>query len=145
MEYRRFGDCYYLRLDRGEEVMGGILGLCEAEGVASATFSGIGGCSEALLQTFVPERGEFETERLEGMLELVSLMGNVISDDGGQRYLHAHACFATKRDGQAMVAAGHLKATTVLYTAEIELRPVPGRGIGMALNEETGTGFWHFD
>jgi len=39
---------------------------------------------------------------------------------------------------------GHLKETVVLYTAEIELRPVDGI-IGRKLDPETGTGFWSFD
>ena len=54
MEYRRFGDAYYIRIDRGDEIISSILDVCRAEHVQSATFSGIGGCSEAQIQTFVP-------------------------------------------------------------------------------------------
>ena len=39
---------------------------------------------------------------------------------------------------------GHLKSTTVLYTAEIELRPTIGGAIGRKFDPETGTGFWNF-
>jgi predicted DNA-binding protein with PD1-like motif len=42
------------------------------------------------------------------------------------------------------MAGGHLKATTVLYTAEIELRPTVGGAIGRKFDPETGTGFWEF-
>lgn len=42
------------------------------------------------------------------------------------------------------MAGGHLKATTVLYTAEIELRPTIGGSIGRKFDPETGTGFWDF-
>ena len=42
------------------------------------------------------------------------------------------------------MAGGHLKATTVLYTAEIELRPTIGGAIGRKFDPETGTGFWEF-
>ena len=49
-----------------------------------------------------------------------------------------------KKDGQHGMAGGHLKATTVLYTAEIELRPTVGGAIGRKFDPETGTGFWEF-
>ena len=107
-------------------------------------FSGIGGCKSAELQVFLPETGEFETEQLKGMLELVSLNGNVVTGDNGQQFHHTHALFTFKKDGQHGMAGGHLKSTIVLYTAEIELRPTVGGSIGRKLDPETGTGFWIF-
>ena len=142
MDYKNFGSTYYIRLDRGDEIVKSILAVCEKEGIASATFSGIGGCSDAHLQTFLPEKGAFETEVVRGALEMVSLLGNVISDENGNRYYHAHAMYSTRKDGVPCFAGGHLKSSTVLYTAEITLQPVAGGSIGYMLNPETGTGFW---
>ena len=142
-------------MDRGDEIIGNLLSICEKESIPSAVFSGIGGCQSAELQVFIPERlrvgerssgmtGSFETEQLEGMLELVSLNGNVVRDDDGKLFHHTHALFSFKKDGQHGMAGGHLKATTVLYTAEIELRPTVGGAIGRKFDPETGTGFWEF-
>ena len=144
MEYKKIGDTYYVRMDRDDEVIANILQLCKAESIPSATFSGIGGCKSAELQVFIPDTGSFETERIEGMLELVSLNGNVVSDDAGQLFHHTHALFTFKSDGHHSMAGGHLKSTTVLYTAEIELRPTIGGAIGRKFDPETGTGFWDF-
>ena len=157
MEYKKIGETYYIRMDRGDEIIGNILEICRKESIPSAIFSGIGGCSNAELQVFIPETGSFETEQLEGMLELVSLNGNVVSGDDGQLYHHTHALFSFKggnrdvdnivgghQDGQHGMAGGHLKSTTVLYTAEIELRPTIGGSIGRKFDPETGTGFWNF-
>ena len=157
MEYKKIGETYYIRMDRGDEIIGNILEICRKESIPSAVFSGIGGCSNAELQVFIPETGSFETEQLEGMLELVSLNGNVVSGDDGQLYHHTHALFSFKggnrdvdnivgghQDGQHGMAGGHLKSTTVLYTAEIELRPTIGGAIGRKFDPETGTGFWEF-
>ena len=168
MEYRKIGDNYYIRMDRGDEIISNLLSICEKESIPSAVFSGIGGCQSAELQVFIPERlrvgeqssgmtGSFETERLEGMLELVSLNGNVVRDDDGKLFHHTHALFSFKggtrdvdnivggyQDGQHGMAGGHLKATIVLYTAEIELRPTVGGAIGRKFDPETGTGFWEF-
>ena len=144
MDYARYGDAVYIRVDRGEEIIASILTVCAREGIASATYSGIGGCSAAEIQTFDPALGQFQTERLEGMLELVSFMGNVISDGDGNRHHHTHALYAYVDGGAHKTRGGHIKSSTVLYTAEIELRPVPGRGIGYMKDAETGTGFWKF-
>ena len=144
MEYRKYGDTIYLRMDRGDEIIGGILEVCRREQISSAIFSGIGGCSRAELQTFLPELGRFETETLSGMLELVSLNGNVVTDEAGQYYHHTHAVFSYKDVAEHRMAAGHMKSITVLYTAEIELRPVQGGEIKRKYDLETGTGFWSF-
>ena len=155
MEYRKIGEAYYVRMDRGDEIISTLLEICEKESIPSAVFSGIGGCQSAELQVFIPGKqqvgeqnsgmtGSFETERLEGMLELVSLNGNVVRDDSGQLFHHTHALFSFKKDGQHGMAGGHLKATTVLYTAEIELRPTINGAIGRKFDPETGTGFWNF-
>ena len=145
MEYKKIGETYYVRMDRGDEIISNILEICRKESIPSAIFSGIGGCSGAELQVFIPETGSFETEKIEGMLELVSLNGNVVSDDDGQLYHHTHALFSFKKNGQHGMAGGHLKSTTVLYTAEIELRPTIGGSIGRKFDPETGTGFWNFN
>ena len=86
MEYRKIGDNYYIRMDRGDEIICNLLEICEKESIPSAVFSGIGGCQSAELQVFIPETGSFETEQLEGMLELVSLNGNVVRDDDGKLF-----------------------------------------------------------
>ena len=158
MEYKKIGETYYVRMDRGDEIISNILDVCRKESISSAIISGIGGCSNAELQVFIPESGSFETEKIEGMLELVSLNGNVVSGDDGQLYHHTHALFSFKggtrdvdnivgghQDGQHGMAGGHLKSTTVLYTAEIELRPTVGGSIGRKFDPETGTGFWNFN
>ena len=144
MEYRRYGETYYIRLDKGDEIVESVLELCKAEQITSATFSGIGGCSEAQIQTFIPEDGVFELRTIRGMLELTSLMGNIISDDQDELYYHAHATFAYKDGDEHRVAAGHVKSITISYTGEIELRPVVGGRIGMEHDPEKGTGFWSF-
>ncbi len=144
MEYSFFDKVGYVRMDRGDEIIAGILELCSKEGIRSATFSGIGGCSGAEIQTFIPEKGSFETRKLTGMLELVSLNGNITEDSDGTRFHHTHAVFSYKENGQHCMIGGHIKSITVLYTAEIELRPVTGGVIKRISDEETGTGFWSF-
>jgi predicted DNA-binding protein with PD1-like motif len=145
MDYRIFNNIAYIRLDRGDEIIGNILEICRKEHIGSAIFSGIGGCKKAEIQTFIPEAGAFETQSIEGMLELVSLNGNIVTDENGEYYHHTHAMFSFKKDGGHHMAGGHIKSITVLYTAEIELRPTAGGVIKRKFDPETGTGFWNFD
>ena len=142
MEYRFFDKVGYVRMDRGDEIISGLLELCGKEGIESAIFSGIGGCSGAEIQMFIPETGSFETQLLTGMLELVSLTGSITADDEGNRCHHTHAVFSYKDNGEHRIIGGHVKSVTVLYTAEIELRPVTGGVIKRMKDPETGTGFW---
>ena len=144
MDYRKYDDTLYVRMDKGDEIVRGILDICEKEKICSAVFSGIGGCSEAQIQTFIPETGAFETRTVRGMLELVSLNGNIVTDENNEYFHHTHAMFSYKVGNEHHTAAGHIKSITVLYTAEIELRPVIGGTIKRKSDPETGTGFWDF-
>jgi predicted DNA-binding protein with PD1-like motif len=145
MDYRNFNGTIYIRMDRGDEIIGNIIEICRKEQIKSAVFSGIGGCKQAEIQTFIPEKGSFETQTLDGMLELVSLNGNIVTDENGEYFHHTHAMFSFKKDGGHHMAGGHIKSITVLYTAEIELRPTAGGVIKRKFDPETGTGFWNFD
>ena len=144
MDYCMMNDVCYIRVDRGEEIIDKILEVCRTESIRSAVFSGIGGCNRAELQTFIPEEGRFETETIEGMLELINLTGNIVSDND-QLFHHTHALFSYKNGSEHKMSAGHIKSITVLYTAEIELRPVIGGVISRKYDPETGTGFWSFE
>lgn len=143
MRYIKFGETYYIRMDRGDEIISCLLDVCRKEGILSACYSGIGGCQSAEIQVFIPERGEFETENAKGTLELVSLLGSVISDETDRLYHHTHALFSYLIHGEHRSVSGHLKSAVVRYTAEIELRPVKGGVIRRKYDPETGTGFWN--
>ena len=144
MEYRKFDKTYYIRADKGDEVIGCILEVCRRENINSAIYSGIGGCSSAEIQTFIPETGAFDMRKISGMLELVSLNGSITTDENGELFHHTHAAFSYVSGGEHRMAAGHIKSIVVRYTAEIELRPVINGTIKRKTDPETGTGFWDF-
>ena len=145
MEYRKYGENFYIRCDRGDEIVACLVEVCEKEGIPSATFSAIGGCGSAEIQTFIPEERAYETRRIEGMLELASMNGSVTMDDEGGRSQHTHAVFAYKENGEHKTVGGHIKSATVLITAEIELRPIVGGTIGRERDLSTGAAVWRFD
>ena len=136
MEYRKIGDNYYIRMDRGDEIICNLLEICEKESIPSAVFSGIGGCQSAELQVFIPETGSFETEQLEGMLELVSLNGNVVRDDDGKLFHHTHALFSFKKDVNCVLllvvlSEGSLTLRLVLDSGTLKIKSY-GTALGFA-------------
>ena len=106
---------------------------------------GIGGCGSAEIQTFIPEAKDYETDKISGMLELVSMTGNVSKDENGEYCHHTHGMFCYKENGEHKSAGGHIKSAVVLITAEIEIRPVPDGSIKRKFSDETGTKLWSFN
>ena len=47
MDYRKFGNTIYIRMDKGNEIISCILNICKEKQIPSAAFTGIGGCGEA--------------------------------------------------------------------------------------------------
>ena len=144
MEYAKFDKTYYIRVDKGEEIINSVLSVCKKEKISSAIFSGIGGCASTEIQTFIPKTACFETQKISGMLELVSMQGSITLSEKNDLYHHTHAVFSYIEKGEHKTVGGHIKSIEVLYTAEIELRPIMGGVIKRKTDAETGTGFWDF-
>ena len=145
MEYKKSGDTIYARIDKGEEIAKSIIEICKKENIDSAVFYGIGGCGSAEIQTFIPEAKDYETDKISGMLELVSMTGNVSKDENGEYCHHTHGMFCYKENGEHKSAGGHIKSAVVLITAEMEIRPVPDGSIKRKFSDETGTKLWSFN
>ena len=120
MKYRRNGDQILIRIDKGEEILDTIFKICTVEKIYGAVFSGIGACSKAVVSSYIPEMNDFTNHEADGLLELISLSGNISREDNVP-FEHTHALFSYLEDGEQKVLAGHLKLALVSYTAEILL------------------------
>ena len=130
MDYRRTNDKIYLRLDKGEEIQSSILAVCKKEKFDSAVFHGIGACTDAVIATYLPEKNEFLEHAKQGMLEMISLIGNITHDEEMELHPHAHVLFSYMNDAGAIeYFGGHLISGNIWFTAEIVIEAVDG-GIG---------------
>jgi len=120
MKYRKSNNQILIRIDKGEEILQTVLEICEIEQVFGAVFSGIGACGKATVSSFIPEKKDFINHTAEGMLELISLNGN-ISKENDKAFEHTHAMFSYLDGDVQKILAGHLKSAVVSYTAEILL------------------------
>lgn len=142
MEYKKMKDTIYLRVDKGENVTETIKKVCKKEGVYGGYFQGIGACGTAILSTYIPERNDFTDHEISGMLEMVSLMGNISMDCDNQPALHSHAVFSyLNQAGEIAVTAGHLKEANIGYTGEIIIHPADDT-IGRRFDANAGIEVW---
>lgn len=143
MDYRKFGNDYYIRLDKDDEVISSLLDVCKKEDISVARINGIGGCEVATVGIFDPVKKVYNEEKVAAMLEMISLDGNITTYEG-KPYLHAHATFAYRKDDEAKVLSGHLISAVIGLTGEIILSPANGK-ISRKYIEELGIRIWDFD
>jgi predicted DNA-binding protein with PD1-like motif len=103
-----------VRFEVGEKLPESLVDLARRLGIASGSLSGIGGVRNVVLAYFDLQAREYVTFDVPGIVELVSLTGNV-SLVNGQPFWHLHASVA---DREGNVKAGHLVTLEVAITAE---------------------------
>ena len=134
MEYRKFGNDYVLRIDKGEEILQAVSQVCEKENIRLGTVNGIGAVGEVTLGVFNREKFQYESKEYKGDFEIASCMGN-ISTMNGNTYLHIHMAVGNPEKGE--VHAGHLNRGIVSLTGEFFLHQIEGE-IDREYSEEVG-------
>jgi uncharacterized protein len=120
MKFRKIGETYVLRLERGERLVEALTAFCGREGIRAGSFDGLGTCRNAELGFFHIDSGTYEYRIFAEDCEITSLVGNVSRLDGAPR-IHAHIVLG---DHAFRSWSGHLKEAEVLATCEIVLRPL---------------------
>jgi len=145
MDYRRVKDKIFLRLDKGEDIQESVIAVCRREKINSAVYHGIGACSEAVIATYIPEDNVFLEHKKEGMLEMISLEGNITHDDAGELLSHAHVMYSYMNDaGKVEYFGGHLISAVTWFTAEMVVEPYEGEGIGKMKDPWSEVMVWKF-
>ena len=140
MEYRKFGDTYVVRIDRGEEILASLTALCKKEDIRLASVDALGAVDHAVVSVYdVPTKTFFRKEFNEAM-EISNLCGTV-SRKGGEVYIHLHA---TLCDTNLAAHGGHANELRVSATCEMVVRTIPGE-VGRQLDENIGLNLFKFD
>lgn len=133
MEYRRFGDKYLVRLNKGEEIITSLLNLAEREDIRLAEINGLGAVSFAEIGLFKIEEKKYYPNEYKGDFEISSLHGN-LSTMKGEKYLHLHIIIS---DEKQQCYGGHLNKAIVSATSEIFVNILDGE-IDRYKDEEIG-------
>lgn len=139
MEYKKFGNDFVVRLNKGENVIELLKELCKKEDILLAEITGLGASDKVEIGVFNVNTKEYKTKVFEGMFEITSLVGNVTRKDG-EVYLHIHINFGNE-DG--VVFGGHLVESRISATSEIIVRKIDGN-VGRKLSEEIGLNLLSF-
>ena len=139
MEYRKFGDTYIVRIDRDEEVLTQLKVFAEREQVKLASITGLGAVKDFTVGVFDPSAKVYQSNRFQGVYEIVSLVGTINTMDGAF-YCHVHMCAA---DQQGRAFGGHLNEATVSATCEMVIQIIDGK-VDRYFDEEIGLNLFRF-
>jgi len=110
---------YLVRFEVGESLPTALSELAKERQWMSGSLNGIGGVHNVTLAYFDLDSRKYLQFRVDGIVELVSLVGNLAFVDG-QPFWHLHAAVA---DRGGNVRAGHLVDLEVAITVECWIMP----------------------
>ncbi len=140
MEYRKYGDTYVARIDRGEEILESLTALCRNEGIRLASVQAIGAVDHAVVGLYDVAEQAFLKREFDEPMEIASLIGTVTqTEDAPHLHLHVTLC-----DREMRTHGGHADALRVSVTCEAVLRVLPG-AVGHQRDGETGLSVYRFD
>ena len=115
MEYKKFDRRWFIRLEKGEEIVNSLINFTEKNGVVSGTIMGIGATDNFSLSIFDTSINKYIEKKYNGDYEITSLLGN-ISLFEEKPVLHIHI---TLGDSENKAMGGHLKYAYISGTCEI--------------------------
>ena len=139
MQYRKFGSKYFVRIDRGEEILDRLKNLCEQEKIILAEVKALGAIDDFNVGLFDVDEKKYHTHHFAFPAEIVSLWGTVSTKDGGF-YAHVHM---SAGDKEGRVFGGHLNSARVSATCEMIVDVSDGR-IERKFNDEVGLNLFEF-
>lgn len=139
MEYRKFGESFVLKIDKGEEIVETIKSLAKRENISLASVSGIGAVNHAIVGLFDTRQKKYFTNIFNRDLEIVSLSGNITIKDF-EPYIHLHIGLA---DINGNMYGGHLNEAVISGAGEIIIIEINGAA-GREFNEDIGLNLLKF-
>jgi len=115
MQYRKVEAGYFLRLEKGEEILSSIVQFAAKEKIASGAFFGLGAINNFELGYYDLKTRKYEKEKFEEDMEVGNITGNVAALDG-KPFVHTHVTVSGK-DLKAFT--GHLFSAEVALTLEL--------------------------
>ncbi|MCK9443189.1 MAG: DNA-binding protein [Tissierellaceae bacterium] len=133
MEFKKIGDKYVVRLDKGEEIVESIKALAVQEEISLGTITGIGAVDRVKVGVYKLNTKEYFSKEYEGDMEIVNLAGSISQMDG-EVYLHLHIALSDISYG---IFGGHLNHGYISATGEIIIQSIDGK-INRKYDHETG-------
>ena len=126
------------RLDRGQDLLEGLYGVCSGHGLQAATVRAIGALEKARLGHYDQQRGRYVELEFDGPLEIAWLGGN-LSLKAARPFLHLHAVCG-RPDGSCV--GGHVLEGCRVFACEFEIIKLAGAPPRRAPDGPTGLELW---
>ena len=139
MQFRRFGNKFFVRIDKGEEIMSSLKNFCEQEKITLAEVKALGAVDDFIVGLFDVKEKKYHSNHFTFPAEIVSLWGTVTTKDG-KFYPHIHM---SAGDIHGHVYGGHLSSARVSATCEMVVRVIDGC-VERAFNEDVGLNLFRF-
>ena len=125
---------FVIVFDAGDEVVAGLLDFAKEQRLAASSMTAIGAFERVTLGFFELGRKDYKRILIDEQVEVMSLVGNITLEEGGEPKVHAHVVVG-KSDGTAH--GGHLLEAHVRPTLEVILVESPTR-LRRKMNAEVG-------
>lgn len=139
MQYRQFGSRYFVRIDKGEEILASLKNFCEQEKITLAEVKALGAVDDFNVGLFDVAEKKYHTNHFQFPAEIVSLWGTVTTKDG-EFYAHIHM---SAGDKEGRVFGGHLNNARVSATCEMIVEISEGT-VERKFSEEVGLNLFEF-
>ena len=139
MQFKRFGSKYFIRIDRGEEILTSLKTFCEQEKITLAEVKALGAVDDFNVGLFDVAEKKYHTNHFQFPAEIVSLWGTVTTKDG-EFYAHVHM---SAGDKEGRVFGGHLNSAKVSATCEMIVEVSEGT-VERKFSEDVGLNLFEF-
>ena len=133
MNYKKFGDKVFVRIDRGEEIVETLKQVCKKLNINAGTISGIGATDKVTIGLFDVKTKKYHSKELTGDHEIAPIYGNISTMDN-EVYLHLHVNLCNVEHKSF---GGHLTSAVVSATFEGVIDIINGK-INRELNSDIG-------
>jgi len=131
MEFKKFGNKFIIRIDRGEEIVETLKKFCEHNKITLGSVTGIGATNKVKIGLYNVDLKQYFSKELLGNYEIAPLYGN-ISTMNKEVYLHLHINLC---DSAHNSFGGHLNSAVVSATFEGIIEQIDGE-VDRKLDEE---------
>lgn len=134
MEVNYDGYNWLVRLSKGELLVENLTELVISENIGGGWVSGIGAALDAELGYYDLENKTYNWKRMNQLLEITSLQGN-IAWDGDKPVIHLHGTFSNEK---MQAFGGHVRELQVAGTVEVMIHKWYGEPLTRNLDKDTG-------
>ena len=126
------------RLERGDDVLGALTGLCKQKGITAGAVWAIGAVERGGVGYYDQQEGRYLENRFDSGMEIVALQGN-ISEKEGELFLHCHVVLS---DRKGHCFGGHLLEGNQAFACEFTIVELKDITLNRTGDPATGLMLW---